>query len=80
MKGHDPGTYGTKVGADYDLLYPGDPLETEAAVAALGTLARTGAGGGSILEFGIGTGRLALMLPRSLDLAPHSAQRMLPHL
>jgi SAM-dependent methyltransferase len=70
MKGHDPGTYGTKVGADYDLLYPGDPLETEAAVAALDTLARTGAGGGSILEFGIGTGRLALpLLERGLRVA-----------
>jgi SAM-dependent methyltransferase len=62
MKSHDPGTYGTKVGADYDLLYPDDPVETEAIVAALAALARDGVTGGSVLEFGIGTGRLGLPL------------------
>jgi SAM-dependent methyltransferase len=62
MKGHDPGTYAAKVGADYDLLYLGDALETEAAVTALGALARSVGGSGSILEFGIGTGRLGLPL------------------
>jgi SAM-dependent methyltransferase len=70
MKGHDPGTYAAKVGADYDLLYPGDPLETEATVAALDALARSAAVGGSILEFGIGTGRLGLpLLERGLRVA-----------
>lgn len=56
---HDPGTYGAKIGTDYDSLYPGDPEETEAAVSALAALAGPG---GSVLEFGSGTGRLALPL------------------
>jgi SAM-dependent methyltransferase len=61
MRSHDPGTYGTKVGAEYDELYPGDPVETESAVATLCRLAEE-AGGRSILEFGSGTGRLAIPL------------------
>src|SRR5271165_3173591 len=70
MTGYDPRTYASKVGADYDLLYPGDPVETEAAVSALHALASGAAGGGSILEFGIGTGRLALpLLERGLRVA-----------
>jgi SAM-dependent methyltransferase len=69
MKGHDPGTYAAKVGADYDLLYPGDPVETEAAATTLHALARE-AGGDSVLEFGIGTGRLGLpLLGRGLRVA-----------
>ncbi len=60
MKWHDPGTYGAKVGAEYDDLYPGDPDETEAAVEALCELARRSSTEASVLEFGSGTGRLAL--------------------
>lgn len=62
MQWHDPGTYGAKVGADYDLLYPGDRQETEAAVKALSALAGGTAGAESVLEFGSGTGRLAIPL------------------
>jgi SAM-dependent methyltransferase len=60
---YNPAGYGDAVGADYDLLYPETAFETEATVAALAELARSApAGGRSILEFGIGTGRLALPL------------------
>lgn len=62
MKWHDPGTYGAKVGAEYDELYPGDPSETEEAVRALSDLARRSTAEASVLEFGSGTGRLALPL------------------
>jgi SAM-dependent methyltransferase len=63
MNTYDPAAYGDTVGAEYDLLYPGAYFETEAAVAALAALVRSvPAGSGSILEFGIGTGRLALPL------------------
>lgn len=44
----------------YDDLYPGVQADTQAAVDYLARLAE--AGGGSVLEFGIGTGRLALPL------------------
>ena len=60
MSPHDSGAYGEGVGADYDALYPEAHLETEAAIAALAALAKPA--GGSVLEFGIGTGRLALPL------------------
>jgi SAM-dependent methyltransferase len=62
MAGHDPETYATKVGDDYDLLYPGDPVETERCAAALERLSREVSGKPSVLEFGIGTGRLAFPL------------------
>lgn len=65
MKWHDPGTYGAKVGSEYDDLYPGYPAETEAAVKALSKLARQSTAGASVLEFGSGTGRLALPLAAS---------------
>ena len=60
MTGHDPAAYGAQVGAEYDALYPTAGLETEQAVDLLADLA--GARSGSFLEFGIGTGRLALEL------------------
>jgi SAM-dependent methyltransferase len=60
--GHDPRTYAGKVGAEYDQLYPEEHLDTEAAVLGLAQLASSGGRKGSILEFGVGTGRLVLPL------------------
>jgi SAM-dependent methyltransferase len=62
LNAHDPGAYGHTVGADYDRLYPDAHLETEATVAAVARLASGGGEKASVLEFGIGTGRLALAL------------------
>jgi hypothetical protein len=61
--GYDPARYGAVVGDSYDELYPGDPNETEAAVAMLATLAGERAPHG-LLELGIGTGRVALGVHR----------------
>lgn len=58
MSGFDPSAYGASgIADDYDDLYAG-VLETDEAVARLFELA----GGGRVLEFGIGTGRLAIPL------------------
>jgi SAM-dependent methyltransferase len=59
---YNPARYGDVVG-DYDALYPGIPAENQAAVTFLAGLAiqRPEA---SLLEFGIGTGRLALGVAR----------------
>jgi SAM-dependent methyltransferase len=54
---HDPTSYGRDLAADYDELHDG-VLDTDGAVEALTELAR----GGPVLEWGIGTGRLALPL------------------
>ena len=54
---YDPGSYGRAVAADYDSLYRAVP-NTDDTVEALSELA----GGGPVLEMGIGTGRLALGL------------------
>jgi SAM-dependent methyltransferase len=59
VAGYNPGRYGEVVG-DYDRLYPGAPKDTEAAVDLIGGLAAIPPS--AILEFGIGTGRLALPL------------------
>jgi SAM-dependent methyltransferase len=60
---YGPAAYGDAVGTDYDALYPDTVFETEATVAALADLAGSApVGQRSILEFGIGTGRLALPL------------------
>lgn len=59
--GYDPAKYGRSVGGDYDALYPGDGLDTDATVSMLARLAREHAEP-SVLEFGIGTGRIALGL------------------
>ncbi len=65
MPPHDPAAYGRQVGEDYDALYPDHP-DTGAAVDLLCELAA----GGPVLEFGIGTGRLALpLLGRGLGVA-----------
>ena len=57
---YDPSSYGASVADDYDELYD-EVLETESAVACMVELA----GGGAVLELGVGTGRLALPLARS---------------
>jgi Methyltransferase domain len=54
---YDPAAYGEYLAADYDALYSTVP-DTEVAVDCLAKLAGTG----SLLEMGIGTGRLALPL------------------
>lgn len=55
----DPGEYGRHIGAVYDTLAESAfRTDTDAAVAVLAELAA----GGPVLEFGIGTGRLALPL------------------
>ena len=59
----DPSSYGDTVGTDYDQLYPAAYFETEATVAVLAALAcSVPRGSRSVLEFGVGTGRLALPL------------------
>ena len=64
MNEHDPRAYGEAVAADYDRLYPDAQLDTGAALDTLERLARLAGGDhpASLLEFGIGTGRLALGL------------------
>jgi SAM-dependent methyltransferase len=57
MAEYGPATYGDQVAAVYDLWHQ-DQLDTAGAVERLAELA----GGGPVLELGIGTGRLALPL------------------
>jgi SAM-dependent methyltransferase len=54
---HDPTEYGKRAAADYDTVY-GDTFDTDAAVDRLTQLSD----GGAVLEWGVGTGRLALRL------------------
>ncbi len=54
---YDAGAYGRQLGEDYDRFYSEVP-DTDAAVEKLAAWA----GGGRILEFGLGSGRLALPL------------------
>jgi SAM-dependent methyltransferase len=54
---HDPTAYGAAIAGEYDAIYE-DSFDTDGAVAKLAELAD----GGPILEFGIGTGRLAIPL------------------
>lgn len=81
MGGHNPADYGEKVGADYDLLYPETHFEA-ATVSAIADLADFPESSRSVLEFGIGTGRLGLaLLERGLDVAGIDASEpMLDHL
>jgi cyclopropane fatty-acyl-phospholipid synthase-like methyltransferase len=51
-------TYGDRIADHYDDLIQISPEQTKAAVEALASLAK----GGPVLEFGIGTGRIALPL------------------
>jgi SAM-dependent methyltransferase len=63
LTGYDPARYGNVVGDDYDDLYPGDPQDTQATVETLAELARARPEQ-SLLELGIGTGRIALGVHR----------------
>lgn len=63
LTGYDPARYGSVVGGNYDDLYPGDLKETEATVDTLAEFARARPQQ-SLLELGIGTGRVALGLHR----------------
>jgi SAM-dependent methyltransferase len=60
VSAYDSARYGKVVG-DYDALYPGEPTENEAAVQLIAELAGTRPER-SVLELGIGTGRIALAL------------------
>jgi SAM-dependent methyltransferase len=57
MADYVPSTYGDRIADVYD-SWPGTPTDTEQAVSFLAGLA----GGGPVLELGIGTGRIALPL------------------
>jgi SAM-dependent methyltransferase len=57
---HDAAAYGRHIAQDYDAVYDG-VFDTEAAVSRLRDLAE----GGPVLEFGVGTGRLAIPLAGS---------------
>jgi SAM-dependent methyltransferase len=59
VTGYDPARYGNVVGDNYDELYPGDPEETAATAQMLARLTRERTPQ-SLLELGIGTGRVAL--------------------
>lgn len=61
MEGYDAATYGDRWADVYDDWYH-DLDDTEACVAFLAALAGEPAGAGTIVELGIGTGRLALPL------------------
>jgi SAM-dependent methyltransferase len=62
---HDASEYGARIGDEYDDIYEG-VFETTDAVEQLVTLAD----GGAVLEFGVGTGRIALAL-RAHELEVH---------
>src|SRR5277367_1069489 len=60
---HDAGSYGARLAGDYDSIYA-DIFDTAGAVEQLAHLAA----GGRVLEFGVGTGRIAIPLAeRGLD-------------
>ncbi len=62
-EGNDPVSYGVQLADDYDAIY-GGAFDTEGAVDRLVDLAA----GGRVLEFGVGTGRIAIPLAeRGLD-------------
>ena len=78
MTGHDPTAYGAAIADVYDDLYRDDAMATAAALRCLRDLA----GGGSVLELGVGTGRLALPLAASglhvhgIDASPDMLDRL----
>jgi SAM-dependent methyltransferase len=59
MSEGDPGRYGKMLGGRYDNLYPSTSLDTEEMALLLADLAKK-TKSTSLLEFGIGTGRLAI--------------------
>jgi SAM-dependent methyltransferase len=61
MHRYEPAAYGDRLAADYDTIYTSDWLETDASVDFLTELAERYADP-SVLELGIGTGRLAIEL------------------
>ena len=63
MTGYDPARYGNVVGDNYDELYPGDPKETTATAETLAGLTRE-RDPQTLLELGIGTGRIALAVQK----------------
>lgn len=71
MDGYDAATYGDRFAGVYDDWY-GDITDTAVCVEALAALA----GRGSVLELGVGTGRLAVPLAeRGLDVTGVDASR-----
>jgi SAM-dependent methyltransferase len=74
---HDAASYGARLANDYDAIYAG-VFDTEGAVDCLAQLAA----GGRVLEFGVGTGRIALPLAdRGLDVwGIDGSSGMLEHL
>ena len=74
---YDPTVYGASIADQYDELYD-DVFETDGPVACIAELA----GPGPVLEFGIGTGRLALALARTglevhgVDASEHMVARL----
>lgn len=74
---YDATSYGALLADEYDAIY-GDIFDTEAAVDRLAHLA----GNGRVLEFGVGTGRIALPLAeRGLDVwGVDGSAEMLRHL
>ena len=62
-RSHDAASYGARLADDYDDIY-GGVFDTDSAVDFLAELAA----GGRVLEFGVGTGRIAIPLAnRSLE-------------
>ena len=61
MNAYEPSRYGRVVGDRYDDYYPADAFDTDAAVAALSQLIAVRPAR-AFVEFGIGTGRLAIPL------------------
>lgn len=77
--GYDPTAYGRIWAPVYDtMLASSDPAATDAAADAIAKLA----GGGRVLEFGIGTGRLALPIAArgvdvvGLDASPEMVEQL----
>lgn len=81
MTAYDPAAYGRAVGDDYDAMYPGDSTETAASITMLAELALS-QHPATLLEFGIGTGRLALgvqehgVVVSGIDGAEHMVEQL----
>jgi len=81
LSGYEASRYGEAVGNDYDLLYPGERGSNEAAISRLAALAGSRPER-ALLEFGIGTGRLALpLVDRGFEVAGiDGSEQMVDHL